>query len=260
VSHKKISKKFCDGTNMTILSAISDGNSAVVEYTLEKKGGVDCLVYDNLTNEGKGAYFSEDSRMYYDFIEYNGCTYVDMGKSTKDLLYCYEYMTGRSEKIENEITLHTEEYPCSFKEFYSFESDYDKFEELKAKRKDEDITIPIIQEVGRDIYVCDGGGSIEISPLSLKIDLNMGLGLTQEEAYSPDSLYFIKVVYKDGSVYQISEKDDYKGRHSCKNETSNYAYCCGDNDNHTTFVFNRLVDTDNIEHIQVNETIYSYNS
>ncbi len=47
------------------------------------------------------------------------------------------------------------------------------------------------------------------------------------------------------------------GIHQCKTEIDNANYVCGDTDDNITFVFNRLVDTDNIQSVTVNETEYT---
>lgn len=52
MSYPNITKEI-DGTTITILSVVRDNNSAVIEYTLEKAGGVDALNYSQLDNEAK---------------------------------------------------------------------------------------------------------------------------------------------------------------------------------------------------------------
>ena len=46
------------------------------------------------------------------------------------------------------------------------------------------------------------------------------------------------------------------GIHQCGTEIDNTSYACGDIDGNFTLVFNRLVDTDNIQSVTVNETEY----
>ena len=100
-----------------------------------------------------------------------------------------------------------------------------------------------------------GGGFASISPLSLKIDMNTGLGLSEEEAYDPYNAYYVSVNYKDGTKYIVHEHE-MEGLHSCDTETDNSSYSCGSTENNLTFVFNRLVDVDNVESVTVNKTKY----
>jgi hypothetical protein len=47
------------------------------------------------------------------------------------------------------------------------------------------------------------------------------------------------------------------GKHSCDVEIDNSSYACGSMDNELTFVFNRLVDTSQVESVTVNDVEYS---
>ena len=75
MSYPNITKEI-DGTTITILSVVRDNNSAVIEYTLEKAGGVDALNYSQLDNEAKGAWISEEST--FNFSIGSGSTIVDL--------------------------------------------------------------------------------------------------------------------------------------------------------------------------------------
>lgn len=258
VSFEPVEYTFNDGTKLNILSTVSDGNSAVVEFTLEKEGGVDCLNYSQLDNEAKGAWFKEESSIYCQFEECSGKIFVDLDKSTDDKLYCYDYMTmdvwghGLSG-----LTLFAQNYPVSRVEYYEMEeSDPEKYKELTDQIKGDKISVPLKEEVAKVEYVCDGDGSVVISPLSMNIDMNKGLGLAGDEAGDPWSAYYVAVHYKDGTDYVVREHE-YRDIHSCDVEIDNSAYGCGTLDNHMIYVFNRLVDVDEIDYIQVNEVKYS---
>ena len=81
------------------------------------------------------------------------------------------------------------------------------------------------------------------------------LGIIYEEAYNPYHIYYPAVNYKDGTNYVVldSVRD---GIHDCPEEIDNTSYLCGDLSLHTTFVFNRLVDSAEVESVTVNETVY----
>lgn len=253
VSYKPVVKKLGD-TTLSVLSAVYDGNAAVVEFTLEKKGGVDALEYSQLNNESKGAYFSDNADFYFDFEDCNGNIYVDLDKSTGDTLYCYNYMTMDTYNSgTKQLTLNTYKYPCTRGELYAASNK--KYKEYMAETKTSSISIAVNKEVQKTEFANKGGGVADISPLSLKIDMNTGLGLSEEEAYDPYNAYYISVNYKDGTKYIVHEHE-MEGLHSCDVETDNNSYACGDTENNLTFVFNRLVDVDNVESVTVNKTKY----
>ncbi|MDE5864874.1 MAG: hypothetical protein K2H34_11075 [Lachnospiraceae bacterium] len=252
VSHEQVVKEFGD-TKLTILSAVSDGQSAVVEFTLEREGGVNALNYSQLDNEAKGAWFSEETDFYFEFADYSGSIYVDMDKSTPDKLYCYDYMTADN-RGKKEIILKTYEYPCTRGEWIN--ADDQAYDEYMSKTKEEQFVVPLGEEVERVEYVNADGGIIQISPLSMWVDMGTGLGLTEREGHDSAYLYYIAIHYKDGSEYIIMDKNCHD-RHSCDVEIDNTSYVCADLTTHITCNFNRLVDVDNIASITVNETEYT---
>lgn len=254
VSYEPVVKQFGD-TTLTILSSVTDGNAAVVAFTLEKEGGVNALNYSQLNNEAKGADFSDDADFYFGFKECSGNIFVDLEKSTSDKLYCYNYMVmdAWGEGI-NGLTLETEQYPCTRKEL--FEAEGEAYEQLSNEIITDSITIPLKQQVATIEYRNPDNGCATVSPLSLKIDMSIGLGLTEEDAGDPYSVYYAAVNYKDGTNYVITDQAR-EGLHSCETEIDNSSYICGGLDNSLTFVFNRLVDTAQIDSITVNETTYT---
>lgn len=254
VSFEPVIKEFGD-TTLTILSSVIDGNAAVVEFTLEREGGVNALNYSQLNNEAKGADFSDEADFYFGFKECNGSIFVDLEKSTNDKLYCYYYMVmdAWGNGVDG-LTLETEQYPCTRKEL--FEAEGAAYEELSNKTATDSISIPLKQQVATTEYRNPDNGCAMVSPLSLKIDMNTGLGLTEEEACDPYNAYYVAINYKDGTNYVITDEAR-EGLHSCETEIDNSSYVCGGLDNSLTFVFNRLVDTAKIDSITVNETTYT---
>lgn len=253
VSFEPVVKQFGD-TTLTILSSVTDGNAAVVEFTLEREGGVNALNYSQLNNEAKGADFSDDADFYFGFKECSGSIFVDLEKSTSDKLYCYDYMTMTRADGDGGLTLETEKYPCTRKELFAAEGKAQ--EDLSSETVTESISIPLKQQVPTIKYTNPENGCAAVSPLSLKIDMTTGLGLTEEEACDPYYVYYAAINYKDGTNYVIADEAR-EGIHSCETEIDNASYVCGDLDNSLTFVFNRLVDTAEIDSITVNETTYT---
>lgn len=251
VSYPSITKEI-DGTTMTILSAVKDKNAAVVEFTLEKEGGVDALNYSQLDNEAKGAWFSDEATFLFRFGDGGENIFVDLDKSTKDKLYCYDYMTLQS--VSSDISMELYEYPCTQKE--RTEADERKLAEIEAATKETTINIPIKNEVASIKMKNADGGVVQISPLSIKIDMNTGLGLTAEEAYDPFNCYLVSVNYKDGTNYVVSEHEK-PGKHTCDVEIDNSSYACGSLEREATYVFNRLVDIDQVASVTVNDVEYS---
>ena len=260
VSFEPVEYTFNDGTKLNILSTVSDGNSAVVEFTLEKEGGVDCLNYGQLENESKGAWFSDEGSIYFHFDECAEDIFVDLDKSTDDKLYCYDYMVVDAwGEGFNGLTLLTENYPVSRGEYYEVgETDPEKYNELTNQKRGDKISVPLKEEVAKAEYVCDGDGSVVISPLSMNVDMVNGLDLVHHYdggTYLED-VYYVEIFYKDGSSYVVRDKEK-EGVHSCDVEIHNSAYECITLDNHMIYVFNRLVDVGEIDYIQVDEVKYS---
>lgn len=233
-----------NGTTLTILSAVRDHNAAVVEFTLERKGGVDALNYSQLDNEAKGAYFSDESTFWFKIGDGGENIFVDLSKSTDEKLYCYDYMT--LESASNAISMEIDEYPCTRGEYIAND------DEIAGQIKKSIISIPFSNIVSSVNYTNNEGGSIEVSPLSIKIDMRQGLGLYQEEAYDPWNCYYVSINYKDGTNYIVCEHEK-TGKHTCDVEIDNSSYACSDINDRLTYVFNRLVDVDEISSITIND-------
>ncbi len=250
ISYNPVVKKLGD-TKLSVLSFVHDGNAAVAEFTLEKKGGVDALVYNKDYNETKGASFSDESTFYFNFGNYDGKIYTDLEKSSKDLLYCYYYMTNSD--ISSDVSLNIEEYPCTRKELA--EASDAQLKKYTDKIKNSTITFPSGTQADKSVFTSKSNGTIEISPLSMKIDMKKVPGLSKEEAYDPYNAYYVSINYKDGTKYIVHEHE-MEGIHSCQEETDNASYTCGTEEGGLIFVFNRLVDTDNIQSVTINNTKY----
>lgn len=267
---KKVMEEQLGDTKLTILSAVSDGQSAVVEFTLEREGGVNALEYDQETNESKGAAFSDDGTFYFYFDDYSDCIYVDLEQSTDDKLYCYDYMiyTPNNNTPPKELQLKLTTYPYARKKAegkggYKYQNDV----------KEKTISIPLKETVEMTDFVNAGGGIVSISPLSMKIDMATGLGLSLKESYpdlnlnkvdlndlydasqDPGSIYYVAITDTKGKTYIV--KDSETEDHACDVPIDNSTYGCGNEYHHLTYTFNRLVDTNEIASITVNDTEYT---
>lgn len=252
MSYPNITKEI-DGTTITILSVVRDNNSAVIEYTLEKAGGVDALKYSQLDNEAKGAWISEEST--FNFSIGNGSTIVDLENSTDEKLYCYEYITLDDD--QNYVEMKIEEYPCKLKEIYALDYKDPKREELENQVVSSSTKIPFSSNVvAETTFVNPAGGKIKVSPLSLKVDMSKGFGLSEVQAADPVNCYYVAINYKDGTNYVVMESNA-DGRHSCDVEKDNTAYSCGTLTGEYVMLFNSLVDTDQISSITVNDVEYT---
>ncbi len=240
ISLTPLSRQIGD-TTLTVLAAVYDGNAAVVEFTL-KGEGVRGLVFDRLSNESKGAWFGEDAPFSLSFAGCSENIYVDMEKSTEEMVYCYTYLSASLPKQEApgltlEICRNTDN-------------------ETEGTVKTDSLFIPVREELEKMEYVNAREGSVHISPISMDVDCNVGLGLTPEESYDPWNIYYAAIRYRDGTVYVVYEHG-MDGIHPCEADVDNTGYVCGTLENHLVFVFNRLVDMENVECILVNEEVYT---
>ena len=256
LSYESIVKKLGD-TTLTILSSVYDGNAVIIEFTLEREGGVNAFNYSQLDNELRGATFSYDATFWFEFIGCNEKRFVDLSQSTENVLHCYNYIMLQEDAYNPEtkgITLEVSEYPCTRGDLFT--ADEETFDQYISETQIEDILIPLGAEIKKKEYVNASGGIIQVSPMSMKIDMDTGLGLSEEEAYNLENVYYAAVTYKDKTNYIVCEHE-LSGIHSCDVKIDNSSYMDVDVQRNLVIIFNRLVDTDKIESITINETIYT---
>lgn len=242
ISYEPVVKEIGD-TKLTVLTAAYDGYAAVVAFTLEREGGVNALTYSQVDNESKGAWFSDNAPFWFRFADCYENIFVDLDKSTKDMLYCYDYMV----------------IDPFFKEEKGLMMEiYQRTDSGEGEKQGGTLSIPLKGRINSEAYVNAEGGGVMLSPISLKIDMGIGLGLSPEEVYDPWYIYYVSVNYKDGTSYIVHEHE-MEGIHSCRVEMDNAGYTCGV-ENGIVFVFNRLADTEEVESVVVNETMYTLNS
>ena len=252
ISYEPIVEQMGD-TTLTILSTVYDGNSAVVEFTLEREGGVNALNYSQLDNEAKGAWFSDESTFWFHFMDCGENIYVDLEKSTDEKLYCYDYLIA----FDGITMLNLEilEYPNG-KGNYTIGED----EDIKTRQ----VLVPLGEKVISTQFANADGGTIIISPMSMTIDMKTGLGLEGDEAGDPGNIYHVNIQYKDGSSYLVIDDVDYSytedGTEIILNNpkviVDNTSYACGTLGDELILEFNRLVSIGMIDTITVNEVTY----
>jgi hypothetical protein len=240
VSCQSLVKEIGD-TKLQVLAAAYDGSAAVVEFTLEREGGVEGLLYGQLYNESKGAWFTKEAPFWVSFADCSENIWVDLDKSTEELVYCYGYLVTKLTDQPAGLTLEIYENTDG---------------EGEGVMQPESIFIPIQKEMGKKEYINKEGGTAIVSPMSLDVDCRRGLGLAKDQIYDPWHIYYAAVNYKNGDVYVIHEHE-IKGIHSSSTDIENTGYVCGTQDNHLVFVFNRLVDVENVESVVINETVYT---
>lgn len=252
VSYEPIVEQIGD-TTLTILSTVYDGNSAVVEFTLEREGGVNALNYSQLDNEAKGAWFSDESAFLFHFMDCGENIYVDLEKSTDEKLYCYDYLVAFDGM--SMLNLEILEYPNGKGNYVIGEE-----EDIKTRQ----VLVPLGEKVTSSQFVNADGGKIVISPMSMKIDMKTGLGLVGDEAGDPGNIYYVEIQYKDGSSYLVLDNVDYSytedGTEIILNNpdviVDNTSYACGTLEKELILEFNRLVSIGMIDSITVNEVTY----
>lgn len=252
VSYEPIVEQIGD-TTLTILSTVYDGNSAVVEFTLEREGGVNALNYSQLDNEAKGAWFSDESTFWFHFMDCGENIYVDLAKSTNEKLYCYDYLVA-FDGISM-LNLEIVEYPNG-------KGNYAIGEDKNIKTRN--VLVPLGEKVTSTQFANADGGTIIVSPMSMKIDMKTGLGLVGDEAGDPGNIYYVNIQYKDGSSYRVIDDIDYTytedGTEIILNNpdviVDNTSYACGTLEKELILEFNRLVPIGMIDTITVNEVTY----
>ena len=246
---------------LTINSAVRDENAIVMEFTLECETGVTALNYSELDNEAKGAWRSEESTFSFRVDGTAENIYVDLEKSTETCLHCYYYglfvfdgplADGKSPVLD--ITYADE----PLDDIYMNEPlDGSYMDESldgttdKSRIHEAQVAIPAEHTINLLTFTSDAGGVLELSPISLSIDMGKGLGLTNLEAYDPIHLNTMSIHYTDGSSYQVYDKDGY---------VDNTAYMCGGCGAAQTeimLLFNRLIDPSKIDYVEVNGLIYN---
>lgn len=230
---------------LTIESFAYDKNGAWMYFTLGREGGVTALQGDMDTNLTKGAYFTDDAEFYFHLncgeeIFGSDNIYIDVEKSTDDLLYCSDYILwseGLKEGDTPKLTI--ERYPSTRGEL----NDMSDEERAAADIQTESIELSAKGQIPVQSIDLGENGFLEYSPVSVSVDMSKGMGLSDEEAQDPYYMKHLEIRYKDGSSYVVSDQEE------C---IENNGYVLGAGVWYKA-AFNRLVDTDEIAEILVND-------
>lgn len=267
VTDEPVVKKIGEHT-LTIENFVYDSSGAVMYYTLERKGGVTALRGDENTNVAKGAVFTDDVDFRFDvqcgakdegdFVFSGENTYIDMEKSTDELLYCTSYLLWSENLKEGDVPkLVITRYPDTLKELDKLRPDltgmskeeaadeslYKEYNEAMAKTKTEVIDLSEKGPVPDKSIDLGAAGHLVYSPIAIRVDMSKGMGLSKDEAMDPYFMKHLEIKYKDGTSYVVSDSE---------NLIENNGYAVGADVWYKT-VFNRLVDTGEIAEIIVND-------
>lgn len=251
---------------ITVESIVYDSFAADIYYTIEREGGVTMLYADQTTNEAKGAVVPENTDSIFYFCvngeAVGGKRWIDLSKSTEDKYYCYEYMIlndiadskegSMQHNTEYTFQIVTDHYPMPTNEFAKQAGSMNREElsALFAQVQTETYSLPAKQAVDLQIYRCLSNDSrVDVSPISLTL-------FSSEDMTRNDPPAYVSITYKDGTEYIV---------HSWRSDgyIDNTGYICGAGyyvskegrtyTNRWTYVFNRLVDPDEIAQIEIHD-------
>lgn len=234
---------------LTVENYVTDGNAALVYFTLERKGGVTALYGDADTNNGKGAYFTDDADFYFTFTDQNGDfaadnMYLDVEKSTSEKYYLYSYLVWTAdEDTEVRPQLVIDRYPMSRGKFNSLSGKEN--EKANASIEREILALPDSGTVDMKKLEQDGEWICSYSPISMNINM-LAFAENKELASDPYCIDSIELKFRDGSSYVLYEKD----------KIDNAGYTCGVGTEYRT-AFNRIIDPDELSQIVINHERYA---
>ncbi len=230
---------------LTILSAVRDENAMVMEMTLENPDGETALVFDQLLNEEKGAYFGDASDIWFGVDMAAEMIYVDMKNSTDTCLHLLYYCVFFEKLPDGEIP-----------QLVAVTADMPLQDAPEEQRKENRIPVPAERAVKTLQFASENGETIELSPFSMKISqapVEGGASLPDNVIVLPDpgNIAAVEIRYADGGVYTVLDPE--------KN-LDNTMYQCGGlgaEGLDTTMALNRLVDTDQVQAVAVNGVVYT---
>lgn len=227
---------------MTINGFVYDKNGGVMSYTLERKGGVTMLKADENSNQAKGAYIDNDSSYHFYVVngeDYSGeDTYVDWSQSTKERYVCTMYFAwgtpleegDKPQLMVSKISMSQNEWTAAGEvDHITSEDSYYDFGNVT--------TVPVTTAKASN------GSVMEVSPFALRFTDTKSV--ETKEGFDPGDVKRLELKLKDGTSYLVN---DLQG--NVKN--SGYELGAGTG---FTVVYNRLIDTKNIDSIVVNDDI-----
>ena len=237
---------------LTVLNAVRDENAMVMEMTLECPTGVKGMNYDQLTNEGKGAWFADDAEYYFGVDGAAEMMYVDMQNSTDTCLQIYYYCVFFEKLADGESPVLTAATVSG--ETGSEEKVFEP----------QEIVIPANKAVNTARFTAEDGSLIELAPFSLRVcpfaEAGSSVIQVQEpedgnepaiviSQMEPDSLNDLVIEMKDGETFTVLGGG----------KLDNTMYMCGglgESFQDTSMVLNRLVDPESVKCIRINGTAY----
>ena len=236
-------------TSVTVNTVVRDGMGFVVAFSVEREAGVDVFNYSQQDNEAMGARFNENSKIEFGFEGGEGKIWVDLERSTKNKLYCYEYLSdisalysnSEAAPIKDHITLVCREFTKTRKEI----SDMNLAKGEKSFIKEEKtVKIPVAEKLSSKTFKSSTGGTVKLSPIAMQWDSTGG---KDSKGDSLDSVNSLKITYKDGTEYIVFDR---------KAPVASYGIL-SPSDTGFIVLFNRLVDAEKIAKITVNGTDFT---
>lgn len=220
--------KEVDGHTLTIHSVIYDSNVVISEFSLEKPGGVTAMELNEKYNYLKAEPWTDKAA--FRFNVNIGDIYLNVEESTQEKICGTIYSVIAEGSFNEEIASLSSTPKLEILDFATGER-----ENVSLSNKE---AIPMIE------FASEEGGSMYISPISLKIDMRKGF----QFEYPTDSGNINKVIvnYNDGTEYCV---------HDDSENIDNTSYVCGV-DGMYKMIFNRLVEVDEIKSIYVNGVEY----
>ncbi len=217
-----------NGYTFTLLSLIKDSGSAIAYYKIENPDGVDIFAqHDSNLVVGKGYRVDvSKSSIYWYIMGTTGKKYMDTEKSIDTCVYMTEYM------------------PLVGTEPYTIELDaYKGPMESNIPSKVSNVKeINGVTEIASVEGVKDGEAYVRMSPISISTYTEK----VTNGSTDPYSIKSLSVIYKDGSIYEVSKRE----------VVENNFYACGMG-SETCFILNRIVDIENVESIEINGEYYT---
>lgn len=258
--------KQLDDHTLTITGLVYSPNGAVMTFTLERKGGVTMLEYDDEARvRCKGAWFSDSTHYKFD-INGGDHIYMDTKQSTNEKLVCTDYVAWGEVTTKPQLRiLHyqnsEEEFNAKVKEKTGIDYDgsfegvpsqelWEQIYEIPDEITEEYLDLTDKEPVPIRNAVSKTGGSLEISPFTLRIDVSKGIDVDWMEdidAFEPADIDFVEIRFRDGSTYMVEDRE-----HSISNIGD-----CVSKSHFYHITFNRLVDVDQIREIVVNDVTYT---
>lgn len=236
---------------ITIYDFTYNKYGGALSYTIERKGGITMLFYDEYTNQAKGFGFNEDAIATYKItagknVMTSEKKYINSEKSTNDKVDCYEYfMFSRPLKEGEIVTFRVEPYDTS--EYSDLDKTIPLSEDLKMSEAEATF-------VCTDTYVPNQEATLSVTPINMYIDLLKGFGYSEDsESFDGYLISGFEINYKDGTSYVIQDRNQ-------NIDNAGYAIAGIGQDikreegmigTHYGIAFNRIIDLDQIESIKV---------